>query len=354
MAKPLDKHKMTQRRIAELAGVSQATVSLVLNGRADTTGRIPAKTRDRVLAVIRDTTYVADPAARRLAGVGNKIIGVFTYEPAFPHESEDFYTPLLRGIESEAEVLGCDLLIFTSAPVTDGRRRIFHQNSRLGLADGCLLLGSTMDDEELTRLVDSELPFVAIGRRGAAAGRVPYVGLDYVTATAELVQRALELGHRDFYYAGLPGEAESIIDRQSGFLNGLLTSGARSRLRQVTDDTLSATWQEIEMTRPSVVFVGDAAHAQVLHQLAIDAGLVVPRDLSFVVLNEPSRARDQTVDFARLSPPRARLGSQAVRLLNNILSPDEQPVGFERQILLDCALVPGATLSQPATSGRAL
>jgi DNA-binding LacI/PurR family transcriptional regulator len=76
---------MTQRRIAELAGVSQTTVSLVMNNRVNATGRIAKETRDRVMEVIRATTYVADPAARRLAGGENQILGVFTYEAAFPH-----------------------------------------------------------------------------------------------------------------------------------------------------------------------------------------------------------------------------------------------------------------------------
>ena len=81
--------RVTQRTIAELAGVSQATVSLVLNGKADTTSRIPEATRRRVLEAIAETTYVADPAARSLAGVGNNLVGIFTYEQAFPNETSD-------------------------------------------------------------------------------------------------------------------------------------------------------------------------------------------------------------------------------------------------------------------------
>ena len=59
--------RVTQRRIAGLAGVSQTTVSLVLNGKEDA-ARIPEATRQRVLELIQEMTYVADPAARRLAG----------------------------------------------------------------------------------------------------------------------------------------------------------------------------------------------------------------------------------------------------------------------------------------------
>ena len=94
-----------------------------------------------MLHAIRQTGYVADPVARRLAARHNRILGVFTYEPVFPTGSRDFYHPFLVGIEECAERLGCDLLLLTSAPVADGRRRIFHDDNRLRLADGCVLLG---------------------------------------------------------------------------------------------------------------------------------------------------------------------------------------------------------------------
>ena len=133
------RRRVTQQDIARLTGVSQATVSLVLNGRTDADVRIAPETRDRVLRAIQETGYVADPVARRLAAQHNRIIGVFTYEAVFPSGTGDFYHPFLVGIEERAESLGCDLLLLTSAPVVDGRRRIFHEDNRLRLADGCVL-----------------------------------------------------------------------------------------------------------------------------------------------------------------------------------------------------------------------
>ena len=40
--------RLTQKDIAQMAGVSQATVSLVLNGAISAEGRIPQETRERV------------------------------------------------------------------------------------------------------------------------------------------------------------------------------------------------------------------------------------------------------------------------------------------------------------------
>lgn len=343
------KTKMTQRRIAELAGVSQATVSLVLNGKTDSAARIPDATRQRVLDVIAGTSYVADPAARRLAGVGNKIIGVFTYEQAFPTQSIDFYTPLLTGIEAEAEHLGCDLLIFTSAPVENGRRRLFHENSRLGLADGALLLGREMDPTELARLVEMQFPFVAVGRRDVDG--VPYVGVDYATGTAQLVRRAIELGHEELFLLHLDSTGESGLDRQMGFLAEVSAHAtARYATAPSSGDDLRADWRSIRAFAPSVLVVESPDHATELVRIAREDGVEIPRDLSLVVLGEPAVTHDQATDFTRLSPPRVRLGAEAAALLSRILDPGDDPGPEELRFLLDCELAAGTTLIGPAAT----
>lgn len=336
--------RITQRRIAELAGVSQATVSLVLNGKAESaTSRIPDETRRRVLDVIRETTYVADPAARRLAGVSNKILGVFTYESAFPSESQDFYTPLLTGIESEAESIGCDLLMFTSAPVIDGRRRIFHENNRLRLADGCLLLGLEMDGDELSRLAASDFPFVAIGRRDAEG--VPYVGADYAAGTAALVREALHRRHDRFFLLARDSTGESVVDRQKGFHAALQGSTAQATARITSGNDIEADWAAIRAFEPSVLFVEFPAHATAIAARARRDGIAIPDDLSVVVLGEPSRQSPEDIDFTRLSPPRTELGSAAVTLLARILASDEDLPDEDLRTLLGCSIIPGSTLT---------
>ena len=339
--------RMTQRRIAELAGVSQAVVSLVLNGKADEASRIPAETSARVMKVIRDTQYTVDPAARRLAGAGNKIIGVFTYEPAFPTEAQDFYTPLLAGIEAEAEALGCDLLMFTSAPVHDGRRVLLHRNNRLRLSDGCLLLGLAMESGELERLVDDGFPFVAVGRRDVPG--VPYVGLDYVTPTAALVRQAADAGHRHLTYLHLDSPGESVLDRQRGFREGAAAAGVEADLRAVTAIDLGHDLvRDLVADGTTALFVESAEHAETLWQVATHLGLGVPRDLSMIVLSEHPRPRPEMPEFTRLRPLRSLLGARSLQLLARLLHDPDLP-DDERCVLIDCETVAGETLGPPAT-----
>jgi len=344
---PQGPSRITQRQIAELAGVSQATVSLVLNDRHTSGIRIPEETRQRVLEIIRQTTYVADPAARTLAGGRNSLVGVFTYEHAFPNETSDFYTPLLMGIETAAESFGVDLLMFTSAPTLDGRRRLFHENSRLRLADGCLLLGREMDADELTRLNASGYPFVAIGRRDTADGETPYVGLDYATATTELATMALEQGHRRFGYVHLPLSAESSRDRLAGLTAALDAAGIQPALVDADRQDPASTWQRARESSPTVLFVEDPVDAEAVAEAAAHDGVSIPHDLSIVVLGERNRPVGGSVDYTRLSAPRPALGSHAVALLDQLINGPRGDAVLPRRQLLDCTVVAGTTLTRP-------
>jgi DNA-binding LacI/PurR family transcriptional regulator len=351
--------RLTQRDIARLARVSQTTVSLVLNNRTAASARIPAETRDRVMKVIRETGYVADPLARRLLQQRNQILGVFTYESVFPSASADFYHPFLSGIEESAEELGCDLLLFTSAPVTDGRRLVFHENNRLRIADGSLLLGRQIPAEELSRLVAEKYPFVSVGRRDdpllpdGSPALIPYVGADYTTATATLTTRALQLGHTQVAFVGPGKGAESSADRLLGFQQiaprGLhlpplaQAGGAASPTTPPAQRAVGDVLDELLGREVTAVFVEDLADAAALAYAARERGLDVPGDLSVVALGDASRPVDGDDEYSGFHIPRKEMGRRAVGLLEALLSGDEG----DPQQLLACELVDGSTLGKP-------
>ncbi|MEV4066374.1 LacI family DNA-binding transcriptional regulator [Nonomuraea dietziae] len=325
--------RLTQQDIARMAGVSQTTVSLVLNGRAEGEVRISPETRDRVLQVIKETGYVADPAARRLVERRNRIYGVFTYEAVFPAESADFYHPFLVGIEECAEEAGCDLLLFTSAKVEQGeRRRIFSAESRIRLADGCVLLGRTIDRDDLSRLLSEGIPFVSVGRRDDAGGPVPYVGADYPPAVRSLVKRAAELGHRRMAYVGTGQGAESYADRLRGFTEGVAATGVEGVHLEQADGVFGSG--------ATVVFAEELADGAAIVEIAKTRGLDVPRDLSIVALGARTRPVSTDIDFAGFRIPRREMGRRAVELLTQVLEHGGVP-----QELLACELVEGSTLA---------
>jgi len=331
--------RLTQHDIAKLAGVSQATVSLVLNGAPTALARIPRETRERVQHVIHTTGYVADPIARRMAKGLNRILGVFTYEPAFPSEQADFFTPFLLGIEEEAQAQNYDLLLLTGAGVGNDRK-IFADGNRLRIADGCLVLGREFDRAELKRLVSGDYPFVAIGRREDAGGPVPYVGGDYTTGTRALVEKARALGHEKLAYVGPGGPAESVVDRWHGFAEAVVEG---TELVLHVDDVGRSANEILDAVLAcgaTAVFFVELADAVRVEAVARERGLSVPDDFSAVVLGRHVRAGRSHVQFTSFNIPREEMGRQATRMLVHRI---EGAVPIE-QILLTCEPVEGETL----------
>jgi DNA-binding LacI/PurR family transcriptional regulator len=330
--------RLTQHDIARLAGVSQATVSLVLNG-SDIAARIPQETRTRVQNVIQETGYVADPIARRMAKGFNRILGVFTYEPAFPAAQADFFTPFLFGIEEEAQARNYDLLLLTGNGVA-GQRKLFADGNRLRIADGCIVLGKAFDAAELQRLVAGDFPFVAIGRRNDAGGPVPYVGGDYISATARLVQQVRASGHRKLAYIGPSGPAESVADRWTGF-TGALGRGMTLALHvPVPQETPDALLDAVLEQGATAVFFVELADAVLFESTARERGLRLPDDISVLVLGSHLPARHSRTRFASYDIPRAEMGRQATAMLVRRVEGAKEV----QQILLPCEPIQGETL----------
>lgn len=327
--------RLTQQDIARMAGVSQATVSLVLNNRQDGGVRIAPETRARVLEVIRKTGYVANPIARRLHDHRNRILGVFTYEAVFPSTRADFYQPFLEGIEEQAEEAGCDLLLFTSAKAAEGRRRIFNDDSRIRLADGCVLLGRSVDRDDLTQLVAEAIPFVSIGRRDDAGGPVPHVGADYAAAVRDLVGRAVALGHRRFAYAGAGTGAESSADRLRGFEQAVAAHGVEGTHLPF------AELEKVLTSGVTAVLAEEVSDGAALVLAARERGLSVPGDLSVLMLGAATRPAPEDVPLTGFRIPRREMGRRAVQALTEVLENGSTP-----QELLPCEFVEGSTLGR--------
>lgn len=325
-------------------------VSLVLNGSDSV--RVTPQTRDRVERALRATGYTVDIMGRRLRGKRNQILGVFTYESVFPSGTADFYGPFLAGIEEEAEALGFDLLLFTSPGRRQGRRSVYESGvNRLGLADGCVLLGRHTDREELARLLKERFPFVFIGRRESPAGLVSYVGADYATATGTLYERLWHQGHRRIALVGLADESEASVDRRSGFL----AAARRHRKRPpvITDADPRVVFDLIAGQRMTGLLVETTAMADALRAVAMDRGLRIPADLSMGVLGDtdPTQQglrpvpRSDTL-WSMFHIPRRDMGARAVTMLVDKLRGD--PSHPERtQILLPCDVVDGTTIGPP-------
>ncbi|WP_420113156.1 LacI family DNA-binding transcriptional regulator [Pseudactinotalea sp.] len=349
----MPRHRVTQTDVAALAGVSQATVSFVLSGRTPSGVRISEETRQRVLDAIRITGYSANPVAQRLAGGHNQILGVFTYEATFPRGGRDFYGPFLVGIEHAAEQIGVDLLLFTSARVVEGSRRLTRSGwQRLGIADGCLLLGQHEERAELQHLLDTNYPFVFVGRRESEGGRLPYVGADYLRATKRATDRAADLGHRRIGYVGPTGTDQPTFDRLTGYRASMAERGLPTQLIAPADPVQTAA--EIAERRVSAMLLAPEVDPDELCRALAGMGIRVPDDLSVLLLGQPHHRLPGPTLWSGFTIPREQMGARALLLLSRLAGTDgsrDEHGATDLHQLLECTEVAGETLTPPRDPG---
>jgi LacI family transcriptional regulator len=112
----------TQADVAQRAGVSRGTVSLILNHNQ---GRVPIsqETRERVMAAALELGYSPNPVAQMLARGNTRIIGIISFEEPLPYIPGDGYYADLVGSEREGAVRDYSVLRFTGVRAEPGRPR---------------------------------------------------------------------------------------------------------------------------------------------------------------------------------------------------------------------------------------
>jgi len=186
---------VTLKEIAKEAGVSESTVSRVVNNRPG----ISEKTRQLVVDIVKKRNYHPDVLARGLAGTDTKTIGVI-----FPRISNLYYAELLQGIQEVAGELGYNVVLF----VTNNDTKQAHQYLRVLKAyhaSGVIYQNRYFDAADQEGLAASRLPAVVINRR-VPAGKFYAVVLDEAAEAARATQYLIDLGHRRLAFIGGPIE----------------------------------------------------------------------------------------------------------------------------------------------------
>ncbi|MFH2115797.1 MAG: LacI family DNA-binding transcriptional regulator [Spirochaetota bacterium] len=148
--------KTTIADMAKKAGVSTATISRVLNDRAEGVG---AQTRARIKALIEETGFQACGVARGLATGKSRSVGLIIPDIANP-----FFPPLVRGIEDALQARGYSLFLCDSD--RDMQKEKSHLRVLLEKRVDGILLSSTISgfDGRFRDLDERGVPYVLLDR----------------------------------------------------------------------------------------------------------------------------------------------------------------------------------------------
>jgi DNA-binding LacI/PurR family transcriptional regulator len=171
--------------VSELAGVSLATVSRVIND----SGVVSPKTRDKVIEAMRELGYRPNTIAQSLATKRSNSVGVLIPELYGP-----FFGVILSSIEDELRTESKHVIITAGhsdeAIEKDGIEFLSSRN-----CDALILHVYAVSDEYIEQLRESNIPIVVIGR-SVPGMESNCISIDNEQGGYAATKTLIELGHR--------------------------------------------------------------------------------------------------------------------------------------------------------------
>jgi len=158
--------RKTIDQVAQLAKVSKATVSRVMNNSP----KVTEETREKVMKVIKESGYYPSATARRLTTNKAETIGIIIPAPHDRTFGNPFYTEIIRGFAHQAKIKKYDLLLFTNEHKFNYSQLFYDRR-----VDGLLLIGVKRNDKGIIQLIKKEFPYIL-------TGKIDYEDANYIDA----------------------------------------------------------------------------------------------------------------------------------------------------------------------------
>jgi LacI family transcriptional regulator len=337
---PLRKRKPTQIDVARAAGVSQTTVSLVLNN--SDTPSVPEETRNKVLEAIRTLSYVPNSNARTL-----RTSRTFTMACIIPMITNPFYPAFVSGVQSAAEQNGYDVITYNTHGSAEKEAK-FLESVQQGRVDGVIGVFFYSRANHLAPLFEKNIPVVRLEVRKHSVGDWPLdnIFVDNAKAAFQATEYLIQRGHRRI--AMITGPAGPRDARREGYLQALERSGLAldPRVIEVDDYSEQGGSQGTQALlagaagtaeRCTAIFAANDLMAIGAMKAIRDHGLQIPQEMAVVGFDDIPAAAMVSPALTTIRQHQDEMGRMAARLLIQRLSGEH--LGGGREIEMPFELV---------------
>lgn len=344
--------KATLKDVAELAGVSTATVARVIHSN----GYVAAETRRLVEAALAETDYQLNAIAQGLRTQRTLTLGHILQSIA----PNPFFAAVALGVEQEAATHGCSVLLYDTHGDVD-RERVGVETLIRRRVDA-MLFTTAVAEASVTLALRAGIPVVQVERPSRLP--TPIVTVDNYVGAVAAVEHLIGLGHRQIAFIGddpdgnlnfAPLSREVERERLVGYLDTMRRHGLPVDDRLVhlglsysREAGHAATRRLLACdTRPTAIFATCDLLAAGVLQALYEAHLSVPGDVSVIGFDD-TYAAYAAPPLTTVAQPMVEMGKSAAILALDALNPaalDGQPA----TVRLMSKLVVRESTGPPAT-----
>jgi DNA-binding LacI/PurR family transcriptional regulator len=334
----MEKKRVTLRDIAEQAGLSTASVSMILAGKS--LKRFSPETVDTVYNIARTLGY----ETKRNKEAGKVIVLVC------PSVINPYYATIIQGMEQEAKACGLRTLLMTTYWDIDEEKWIC-EFAKDPLVAG-VVFAMIPQQPDLVRELNKAIPVVAVGDKQNELG-IDTVDVNNFNAGLLVGRHLIELGHRNIAYitTSLNSQHSARVRRFEGLKEALKHAPDSKRLCLFTEEISALTelhTVDIEhrtgyklakkclSEKPQVtaiVAINDMVAYGVIDAIK-DAGHRIPEDYSVCGFDNIYPSHFSGVGLTTVEHSIIQRGKSAVRLIKNkidhqrplVLESDDAPV----------------------------
>jgi DNA-binding LacI/PurR family transcriptional regulator len=320
--------------VAKRAGVSITTVSRILNDKPD----VAPATRQRVLEVIQELSYIPHAQAQNLAAGRSRSIALL-----YPSESMGFSEMEFEFFVGCAQAAAKADFLFNLIvnSVTEHDLLNLFRSSQV---DGVILMEIHLRDWRVELLRDHGYPFVLIGRCQDNIG-LSFIDADFEYAMMTACEYLFGLGHRAIGFVNLT-DSVRVQDYGPAVRSfwGYEQACTRFQLPSIYRDSLPTIDALYAVTGELLDNHPDLTALITLHcgslvgimRAAQKRGLVVPDDLSVMGILTDQIAQLITPPLTAISFPARAMGARAMQMLIRKLQDETYK---DKQITLKLPLV---------------
>jgi len=301
---------VTLKDIAERAGVTSATVSMVINNKPN----ISETTRRKVLKIAHELNYYPNVIARGLATRKSNSIGVIV-----PNLASSFVVRILQGIKSTNRDVDYTVTLFDTVGQKENESQLFQRLARERRIDGAILIGATVSEEEMQIFRDESVPCIVVARK---CDILDSVFVNNAQGAEDATEYLISKGHKNIACVTCRKQNLPTDERVAGYKKALANHAIPFNEKfefDVDDDTIDAgekVFDSIRAAGVTAVFVpaGDMAAIGIIKE-AKNKGILVPTSLAVVGFDDIPAAEVVEPTLTTVRQPKLEMGDYAINMI---------------------------------------